>query len=47
MAGEGSKRDHVYQHDLLITNQIARREWTEIAKASVIDEKIDIDLLAL
>ena len=47
MAGEGSKRDHVYERHLLVANGIARCERTEIAESRVIDQKIDINLFAL
>src|SRR5712672_2438953 len=46
-AGEGGKRDHVYQHHLLGASEIASRERTAIAETRVVDQKIDIDVLAL
>ena len=37
MASEGSKGHHVYEHHLLVTNRIARREGTEIAESRIVD----------
>ena len=47
MAGERSKRNHIYERHLLIANGIARCERTEIAESRVIDLKIDINLFVL
>jgi hypothetical protein len=37
MAGERSKRRHVYEHHLLVANGIARREGTAVAESCVVD----------
>ena len=47
MAGQGSERDHIYEHHLLVALGIACRKGTAVAEPRVVDQKIDIDLLAL